>query len=135
MQHAANRLFKIAPDMSADTAPRAQQGRCLISSSTPDWTIAFAAVILAVPALYLGAHRVRSLSDIVQVIDALARRAMSRSLYPHPSLTPSAIVTAILAPLLFFHLLRLVLESYVSAAGGYGPVESGRDPHSDTGRL
>jgi hypothetical protein len=118
MQHAANRLCETAPDMSADTAPRAQEGRRLISSSTPDWKIAFAAVILAVPALYLGAHRVRLLRDIVQVIDALAHPAISRSLYPHPSLTPSAIVTAILAPLLFFHLLRLVLDNHVSAAGG-----------------
>lgn len=135
MQHAANRLLKSSADMSAETAPRAQQGRRLISSSTPDWTIAFAAVILAVPGLYLAAHRVRLLRDIAQVIDALARPAISRWLYPHPSLILSAVVTAILAPLLFFHLLRLVLDSDVSAAGGYRPVESGLDPHSDTGRL
>jgi hypothetical protein len=80
-------------------------------------------------------HRVRPLSDIAQVIDALTRPAISRWLYPHPSLTPSAIVTAIPAPLLFFRFSRLVLDSNVSAAGGYTPVESDLDPHSDTGRL
>lgn len=114
-----------------------------MSSRVPDWTTALAAVILAVPSLYLAsmwlgydeawihpeqvraavyiwtpstegygqllrrsldwaaldasdpvhwqeqapAHRVRPLSDIAQVIDALARPAISRWLYPHPSLS------------------------------------------------
>jgi hypothetical protein len=62
------------------------------------------------------AHRVRPLSDLAQVIDALARPTISRWLYPHPSLTPSAIATAILAPLLFFGFLRLVFGNVVSAA-------------------
>jgi len=62
------------------------------------------------------AHRARPLSDVAQVIDALARPAISRWLYPHPSLTPSAIATAVLAPLLFFGFLRLALGGSVSAA-------------------
>jgi hypothetical protein len=62
------------------------------------------------------AHRVRPLSDLAQVIDALARPAISRWLYPHPSLTPSAIATAVLAPLLFFGFLRLALGGSLPAA-------------------
>jgi hypothetical protein len=47
------------------------------------------------------AQRVRPLSDVAQVIDAIARPAITRILYPHPSLTPSSLLAAILAP--FFY--------------------------------
>jgi hypothetical protein len=53
------------------------------------------------------AQRVRPLSDLAQVIDAIARPLITRALYPHPSLTPSAVLAAIFAPWFFWRFLHL----------------------------
>jgi hypothetical protein len=64
---------------------------------------------------YAPAQRVRPLSDLALVIDAMARPAISRWLYVHPSLTPSSVLVAILAPFFFFRFLRLITKSDVAA--------------------
>lgn len=52
------------------------------------------------------AQRARPLSDAVEVLDAIARPFLSSALFPHPSLTPFAVLTAVLCPILFFGFLR-----------------------------
>jgi hypothetical protein len=47
-------------------------------------------------------NRVRPLNDIAEVVDAIARPYVARYLFPHPSLTPIGVITAVSAPLLFF---------------------------------
>lgn len=61
------------------------------------------------------AQRVRPLSDLAQVIDAIVRPAISR-FYPHPSLTPSALVAGLFTPLFFFLFLRRICGSIAMAA-------------------
>jgi hypothetical protein len=61
------------------------------------------------------AQRVRPLSDFSQVIDAIARPWISK-FYPHPSLTPSALVAGIFTPLFFYLFVRRVCNSRIAAA-------------------
>lgn len=51
-------------------------------------------------------NRVRPLNDVAEVVDALARPYLARLFFPHPSLTPVGIITAVLSPLLLFRYLR-----------------------------
>jgi len=51
-------------------------------------------------------NRVRPLNDVVEVVDAVARPYLTYLIGPHPSLTPSAILTAILAPTFLYHYIR-----------------------------
>ena len=64
---------------------------------------------------FLPAHRVRPLSDFAQVIDSISRPWISK-LYPHPSLTPSALVAGIFTPLFFYLFVRRVGNCLVMAA-------------------
>lgn len=59
------------------------------------------------------AHRIRPLSDIVQVADIVARPVISY-IYPHPSLSPSALLFAAAAPAILFLLVRLTTGSMFS---------------------
>ncbi|MGE3908220.1 MAG: hypothetical protein AB7K36_02630 [Chloroflexota bacterium] len=55
-------------------------------------------------------NRVRPVSDLVDTVDTVIRPYQTRILGPHPSITPSAVLTAVIAPLvMFFYLRRLGL--------------------------
>src|SRR4051812_16126683 len=62
-------------------------------------------------------NRVRPLSDLADTLDTIARPYQTRIIGPHPSITPSAILTAVASPLfLFLFLRRLGLGLIASAA-------------------
>jgi hypothetical protein len=62
-------------------------------------------------------NRVRPLSDLTDTVDTIARPYLTRLVGPHPSITPSTILTAVIAPLcLFFYLRALGLGMIPSAA-------------------
>jgi hypothetical protein len=60
-------------------------------------------------------HRIRPLSDFVQVVDIVLRPAFSL-FYPHPSLSLSALVFAIAAPSILYATVRLITTSATVAA-------------------
>lgn len=61
-------------------------------------------------------NRVRPLNDFAEIIDAISRPYVARYFRPHPSLTPFALLTAIVSPLLLFCYFRRVGLSIICAA-------------------
>lgn len=62
-------------------------------------------------------NRVRPLNDAAETIDAIARPYLSRIAPPRPSITPVALLTAVLSPLTLYRFLRGIgLENVRAAA-------------------
>lgn len=60
--------------------------------------------------------RVRPLNDLVEVLDAMSRPFISAVTGPLPAVSPSSILTALIAPLLLYGALRRVLKGVFLAA-------------------
>jgi len=62
-------------------------------------------------------NRVRPLNDLADTIDTISRPLLAEFFEPHPSMTPTAIVTAIVVPWLLFLYLRMAGVEEPHAAG------------------
>jgi hypothetical protein len=104
---AAAYIWNGSPETTAQRLRKSLDWAALDASNPTQWKI------------LKPAHRVRPIADVAEVVDALARPVVSKA-YPHPSLTPSGVIAAILAPLLLFAFTRLVTGNIVLAAAMTG---------------